>query len=185
MSRIMRNPEHVFQYHTEPQTNLEGRPRFWPRGKPRIPFNCPDSKAPCSKTPGRMYPTFHTFLLPEQLTSHPGSNINAMMAQFGSPGDFDEWASILSDPSWAFSSFKHYFHKMETYGSPAYYPGIDPEKRGTNGPMQIGYRGHISEVSKSFLEACNNAGIAQSKDFVWESLGFGRVSIFASCSVAG
>ncbi|KAH8827284.1 hypothetical protein DL96DRAFT_1816286 [Flagelloscypha sp. PMI_526] len=135
LTYLLRNTTHIWQFYTEPQSDLDNTKRFWPRAK--LLGGC--------------------------------SNINALMAQYGSPGDFDEWASLLSDPSWSFSNMRRYFQKMETVHNAPHEP------RGSDGPMQVGYRNRISPVSEAFLEACGNAGIPKSRDFVWDLLGYGKI----------
>ncbi|KAG2154013.1 hypothetical protein DEU56DRAFT_868537 [Suillus clintonianus] len=99
------------------------------------------------------------------------SAMNAMIAQYGSPSDFDEWAEIAGDESWSWNNFsKHviyssYIRKFERYIPDPRFPHVDPLLRGANGPVEIGYSAHIWTGSKLFIEACMNAGIPFSPDF--------------------
>ncbi|KZP31802.1 GMC oxidoreductase [Athelia psychrophila] len=95
------------------------------------------------------------------------SSINAQMAQYGSPSDFDEWAALTHDPSYAWSAFGAYFRKFERYAPDARYPGVDPALRGAAGPVQVGYFNTTSRVSDAFVETCAApaVGIPRIADF--------------------
>ncbi|KAG6813959.1 hypothetical protein H0H92_005214 [Tricholoma furcatifolium] len=65
------------------------------------------------------------------------SSVNAQMAQYGAPGDFDEWAKITGDESWAWSNFQR---KMEKYvANPGYKKTIDANAKGSSGPFRFQY----------------------------------------------
>ena len=115
-----------------------------------------------------------------------GSAINAMMAQYGAPQDFDEWARITGDDSWAWGNFRKYicsfFLLIETSDRPIllfryfakfekclpdaqYLKTHDLSYRGATGPLRVGYLTTFTEVAAAFVESCVNAGIPRTPDF--------------------
>ncbi|KAF8638297.1 hypothetical protein AX17_002317 [Amanita inopinata Kibby_2008] len=93
------------------------------------------------------------------------SSINAQMAQYGAPGDFDQWAQVMSDDSWSWAQFSRYFNKFEKYEYDANYPTVDTNTKGNDGPVRVGYFSGICKSSKDFIEACRTVGIPYSADF--------------------
>ncbi|KAJ6507876.1 hypothetical protein C8R47DRAFT_1236603 [Mycena vitilis] len=93
------------------------------------------------------------------------SSINAQMAQYGAPGDFDEWAALAGDESWSWKNLRRYFTKFEKYTPNAKYPAVDVSERGSAGPIRIGYFNRVSEHSRAFLKACEQVGIPLVADF--------------------
>jgi choline dehydrogenase len=93
------------------------------------------------------------------------SAINAMIAQYGAPSDFDEWAEIAGDQSWSWNNFSKYIRKFEKYNPDPRFPRVDPLLRGADGPVEIGYSAHIWSGCRAFIEASINAGIPFSPDF--------------------
>ncbi|OJA08249.1 hypothetical protein AZE42_02073 [Rhizopogon vesiculosus] len=87
------------------------------------------------------------------------SAMNAMIAQYGAPSDFDEWAGITGDESWS------YIRKFEKYTPDPRFPDVDPLLRGSDGPVEVGYNAHIWPGCKAFVEASVNVGIPFSSDF--------------------
>ncbi|KAG0700616.1 hypothetical protein DFH29DRAFT_990370 [Suillus ampliporus] len=93
------------------------------------------------------------------------SAMNAMMAQYGAPSDFDEWARIAGDESWSWNNFSKYIRKFEKYTPDPRFPHVDPLLRGADGPVEIGYSTHIWPGCAAFVQASVNAGIPFSPDF--------------------
>ncbi|KAJ7364387.1 hypothetical protein DFH08DRAFT_272685 [Mycena albidolilacea] len=93
------------------------------------------------------------------------SSINGQMAQYGAPGDFDEWAALTGDESWSWKNLRRYFNKFEKYIPDAAYPGVDTSERGSTGPVRVGYFNTVSDHSKAFLKACAQVGIPLVPDF--------------------
>ncbi|KAJ7126745.1 choline dehydrogenase [Mycena epipterygia] len=93
------------------------------------------------------------------------SSINAQMAQYGAPGDFDQWATFMGDDSWSWKNFQRYFIKLEKYIPDAAYPLVDTSERGAAGPVRVGYFNTVSQHSKAFLKACAQVGIPLVHDF--------------------
>lgn len=93
------------------------------------------------------------------------SAINAEMAQYGVPGDYDKWAAITGDDSWTWNNFKHYFTKFETYTESVDYPDVKMSNKGTKGPVRVGYFPAVTKHGKAFIDACKSLGIPFSADF--------------------
>ncbi|KAK7033396.1 hypothetical protein R3P38DRAFT_3504318 [Favolaschia claudopus] len=71
------------------------------------------------------------------------------MAQYGAPGDFDQWGALIGDETWSWNNLRRYFTKFEKYtGDPAY-PAVDSSARGSTGPVR----------------ACGEVGIPLVPDF--------------------
>ncbi|KDR78822.1 hypothetical protein GALMADRAFT_244405 [Galerina marginata CBS 339.88] len=93
------------------------------------------------------------------------SSINAQMAQYGAPGDFDQWGSIIGDEAWSWKNFARYFTKFEKYVDDPEYPDVNTSVKGKDGPVRVGYFSTVSEGSKDFIKACTTVGIPYSADF--------------------
>ncbi|KAF8133091.1 hypothetical protein K438DRAFT_1739318 [Mycena galopus ATCC 62051] len=93
------------------------------------------------------------------------SSINAQMAQYGAPEDFDQWAALTHDDSWSWKNLGRYFNKFETYTADPAYSDVDTSVRGSTGPVRVGYFNRVSEHSKAFLKACSKVGIPLVPDF--------------------
>lgn len=108
------------------------------------------------------------------------SSINASMAQYGSPEDFDEWAEIIKDDSWAWTNFSKYFRKFENYTANPAYPEVDLAHRGNSGPVTVGYFSYLHPVANVFVKACEAVGIPFVADFNGEKgpLGVNRIMTY-------
>ncbi|KAG6862505.1 hypothetical protein C0995_000053 [Termitomyces sp. Mi166 len=114
------------------------------------------------------------------------SSVNAEMAQYGAPGDFDEWARITGDNSWAWVNFQRqvipsplspkivldflrqfsYFRKMEKYvPNPKYTKEINAKAKGSDGPVTVGYFTSLHPQCEDFVTSCTNVDIPFSPDF--------------------
>lgn len=93
------------------------------------------------------------------------SSINAQMAQYGAPGDFDEWARVIGDESWSWKNLRRYFNKYETYIPHPDYPLVDASARGNSGPVRVGYNNYVSKPSAAFIKSCIRVGIPFTPDF--------------------
>ncbi|KAI5983394.1 hypothetical protein EDD15DRAFT_2533819 [Pisolithus albus] len=93
------------------------------------------------------------------------SSMNAMMAHYGAPSDFDEFAELVGDNSWRWENFKQYFLKFENYFPSRQFPNVDVSQRGSSGPVSIGYSAYTWKGSGMFINACVNAGIPFNPDF--------------------
>ncbi|KAK7033387.1 hypothetical protein R3P38DRAFT_3313389 [Favolaschia claudopus] len=108
------------------------------------------------------------------------SSVNAQMAQYGAPSDFDQWAALNNDESWSWKNLHRYFKKFEKYTDDPAYPNVDSSVRGSEGPVRVGYFNRASEHSKAFVEACGEVGIPPVPDFNGPKgpLGAGRVMTY-------
>ncbi|KAF9451903.1 GMC oxidoreductase [Macrolepiota fuliginosa MF-IS2] len=129
--RLFRNPKHVYQIYTEPQSDAGKQRKFWPRAK--MLGGC--------------------------------SSINAQMAQYGAPQDFDEWGKIIGDEAWSWKNLGRYFNKFENYKDDPRYPEVDSSIKGSKGPVCIGYFNNLSEPAKNFVQACTKLDVPHSPDF--------------------
>ncbi|KAG6910847.1 hypothetical protein DXG01_007162 [Tephrocybe rancida] len=130
-----------------------------------------------SRTPAlfaKLFPTKHVLQLRTEPQSHAngrtqfwprGSSINAQMAQYGAPEDFDQWATLMNDDSWSWKNFSPYFTKFEKYQPHPDYPLVDASVRGSSGPIRIGYYNTVTNPSKAFIKACSSVGIPFTPDF--------------------
>ncbi|KAF5382020.1 hypothetical protein D9615_004437 [Tricholomella constricta] len=86
-------------------------------------------------------------------------------AQYGSPEDFDQWATLMNDDSWSWKNFSPYFTKFERYQPHPEYPLVNTNVRGSSGPVRIGYFNTVTATSKAFIKACTVLGIPFTHDF--------------------
>ncbi|KIK16083.1 hypothetical protein PISMIDRAFT_277013 [Pisolithus microcarpus 441] len=91
--------------------------------------------------------------------------MNAMMAHYGAPSDFDEFAELVGDNSWRWENFRHYFLKFENYFPSPQFPNVNVSQHGSSGPVSIGYSPYTWKGSEMFINACVNAGIPFNPDF--------------------
>jgi choline dehydrogenase len=83
------------------------------------------------------------------------SSTNAMIYIRGNPRDFDDWAV----PGWSWQELLPYFTKAEDNErgrSPAH---------GVGGPLAVSDPRSLTEVSRAFLDAARQAGLARNPDF--------------------
>lgn len=93
------------------------------------------------------------------------SAINAEIYNKGSPDDFEEWAS-LGNTGWSYDELEPYMRKAESFTPRPEQVDLgadDLKAHGTSGPWQTGYA-YLSEGSKVFLEAAQEAGHPELKD---------------------
>ncbi|KAE9402882.1 alcohol oxidase [Gymnopus androsaceus JB14] len=93
------------------------------------------------------------------------SSINASMAQYGAPEDFDEWGTFMNDDSWSWKNLRRYFNKFEKYAPDRRYPQVDASARGKTGPVSVGYFNTITTSAKAFIDSCVELGIPHTPDF--------------------
>ncbi|KAF5391701.1 hypothetical protein D9757_002551 [Collybiopsis confluens] len=93
------------------------------------------------------------------------SSMNASMAQYGAPEDYDEWGAFMKDESWSWKNFRRYFNKFEKYVPDPRYPEVDTSVRGKHGPIRVGYFNFITNSAKAFIDSCIEIGIPFTPDF--------------------
>ncbi|ESK94011.1 putative gmc oxidoreductase [Moniliophthora roreri MCA 2997] len=136
----------------------------------------PEEALPLSRMPsgfGRLFRSNHVFPLytepqvfangkknfwPRAKMLGGCSSINAQMAQYGAPEDFD-------DDSWSWKNINKYFRKFEKYTPDPRYPQVDISVRGNSGPVRVGYFNTVSNSAQAFIDACVRVGIPFTPDF--------------------
>jgi choline dehydrogenase len=86
------------------------------------------------------------------------SSMNAMIYIRGNPTDYDDWAS-LGNQGWGFQDVLPYFKKSERQERGA------SEYHGANGPLHVADLRYVNPLTRSFLSAAEELGIAANADF--------------------
>jgi choline dehydrogenase len=86
------------------------------------------------------------------------SSINAMCYIRGVPRDYDEWSAQGAD-GWDWNSVLPYFRRSEGNSR-----GAD-EWHGGDGPLSVSDLRHVNPLSRAFVEAGVQAGLARNADF--------------------
>ncbi len=87
-----------------------------------------------------------------------GGSINAQVFTRGTPEDYDRWATQEGCAGWSFADIQHCFLRMEdndTLGAPHH---------GKGGPLGVTTRAP-NLLTRAFVDACAQAGIARTDDF--------------------
>ncbi|HET9023321.1 MAG TPA: GMC family oxidoreductase N-terminal domain-containing protein [Burkholderiaceae bacterium] len=87
------------------------------------------------------------------------SSINAMIYMRGQARDYDEWAALTSDSSWAWHSVLPVFRKSEDY-----FRGAD-EAHGADGEWRVEPQRLRWDILDAYREAMVQAGIPRTDDF--------------------
>jgi choline dehydrogenase len=87
------------------------------------------------------------------------SSINGMIYMRGQSDDYDEWAELTQDRSWAWNSILPFFKKSEDY-----YAGAN-EWHGTGGEWRVEKQRLRWEILEAFSEAAQACGIPKTVDF--------------------
>lgn len=91
-------------------------------------------------------------------------SINAMIYVRGAPRDFDDWAAA-GNPGWSYRDVLPYFRKLETHEAGS------TRLTGGSGPIHItSMKRGIHAITRSFLAACDQLGIARNEDFNGEKI---------------
>lgn len=86
------------------------------------------------------------------------SSINAMIYIRGNPGDYDHW-SELGNAGWGFADVLPYFKKSENQERGA------SEYHGVGGAVNVADPGCVNPLTRAFLAAAEEIGIAANADF--------------------
>jgi choline dehydrogenase len=87
-----------------------------------------------------------------------GSSINAQVFVRGCPEDYDRWATAEGCPGWSFADIRHCFVRMEDNDI------LSAPWHGNGGPLGVTTpRPH--QLTRLFVQACQQAGIAHTSDF--------------------
>ncbi|KAJ3914770.1 hypothetical protein F5877DRAFT_82462 [Lentinula edodes] len=108
------------------------------------------------------------------------SSINAQIAHYGSPEDYDEWANITKDKTWSWNEFGRYFRKFERVLADPSYPQVDTSLRGSDGPVRVGYFNYSTRFGQDFVKSCQALDVPFCPDFDngKGTLGVNRVNNF-------
>ncbi|GAW08847.1 GMC oxidoreductase [Lentinula edodes] len=71
------------------------------------------------------------------------SSINAQIAHYGSPEDYDEWANITKDKTWSWNEFATF----------------------ENGPVRVGYFNYSTRFGQDFVKSCQALDVPFCPDF--------------------
>lgn len=83
-----------------------------------------------------------------------GSSVNAMVYLRGQPADYDSW-----DQGWAYKDVLPFFRKCESNDR------FSNEAHGTDGPVGVSDQCYTHPLTKFWLQACQQAGLAYNADF--------------------
>ena len=86
------------------------------------------------------------------------SSINAMIYIRGNPADYDRWRD-LGNTGWGFADVLPYFKKSENQERGA------SEFHGVGGPVNVADPRYVNPLTRAFLAAANEIGIASNSDF--------------------
>ncbi len=86
------------------------------------------------------------------------SSINAMIYIRGNPADYDHWRD-LGNTGWGFADVLPYFKKSENQERGA------SEFHGVGGPVNVADPRYVNPLTRAFLAAANEIGIASNSDF--------------------
>ena len=87
-----------------------------------------------------------------------GSSVNAMVYIRGCPEDYDLWARD-GCPGWSYHEVLPYFKRAEDNNQ------FSNELHGTGGPLGVSYQRYTHPLTRSWLRACQEAGIPYNADF--------------------
>ena len=103
------------------------------------------------------------------------SSFNTMVFLRGDPKDFDHWARLVGDTTWAYESVLPFFRRAETH------PKGESRLHGGTGPMTVAPLDDASHhpddasnfTTKAFIRAALSLGMRANRDFAYETLGVG------------
>ena len=87
------------------------------------------------------------------------SSINAMCYIRGNAADYDAWAAATGDARWAWRNVLPYFKRAERNGR-----GADTW-HGDDGPLGVSDLRHVNPLTRAFVEAGVEMGLARNADF--------------------
>lgn len=88
-----------------------------------------------------------------------GSSINAEVFTRGNPVDFDRWANDEGCKGWAFDDVKKYFLRSE--GNTI----LAGDWHGTDGPLSVSNLANPQQMTRAFVQSCQELGIPYNPDF--------------------
>lgn len=87
-----------------------------------------------------------------------GGSINAQVFTRGVPQDYDRWAREFGCTGWSFAEIRHCFLRMEDNDT------LGPPWHGKGGPLGVSTKTPHA-LTRVFVRACEEAGIARTDDF--------------------
>src|ERR1700761_5079523 len=87
------------------------------------------------------------------------SSINGMIYMRGQREDYDEWARVTNDPSWAWNNVLPIFRRSEDY-----YGGAN-ESHGSGGEWRVEKQRLKWKILETFAQAAQQSGIPATEDF--------------------
>lgn len=87
-----------------------------------------------------------------------GSSVNAMVYLRGQPADYDSWAAGGAQ-GWAYQDVLPFFKKCEINDR------FSNDAHGTDGPLGVSDQRYTHPLTKLWLQACQQAGLAYNADF--------------------
>ena len=87
-----------------------------------------------------------------------GTSINGQVFTRGCPEDYDRWAQDEGCPGWSFEDVRPYFRKSEDNDL------LKDAYHGTGGPQAVSTM-NADDLTRAFVRACQQAGIAYTADF--------------------
>jgi len=88
-----------------------------------------------------------------------GSSINAEIFTRGNPADFDRWAKDEGCEGWSFKEIQQYFLKSE---GNTFFAG---DWHGTDGELGVSNISDPQQMTRAFVQACQQRGIPYNPDF--------------------
>lgn len=120
------------------------------------------------------------------------SAINYMMYVRGSDADYDDWAELAEDPSWASKKFKQYFRKhqtLEPYDESIKDRGTMPfveENHGREGPVRTGFNDFRLPIEDDVIKAADEAtGVTKKPIDPWSGDHIGFFNTLGSVTRTG
>jgi choline dehydrogenase len=97
-------------------------------------------------------------ILPQGNVIGGGSSVNAAIYIRGQRGDYDGWAEDGAE-GWSYREVLPYFMRAEDNNR------LADDYHGTGGPLGVSDVGHVNELTRAFVLACQQKGIPFTPDF--------------------
>ncbi|SDN03484.1 GMC family oxidoreductase [Ensifer sp. YR511] len=97
-------------------------------------------------------------ILPQGNVLGGGSSVNAAIYIRGQRADYDGWAEDGAE-GWGYRDVLPYFRRAEDNNR------LSDDYHGTGGPLGVSDVGHVNELTRAFVLACQESGIPYTADF--------------------
>jgi len=91
------------------------------------------------------------------------SVLNYMAYVRGNQANYDSWASLLSDPRWAWSAVEKVFKRMEDCGP--IQDAVNGAERGLGGPLTVSIKSPANPIAQGLVDAAAALGFATGGDY--------------------